>query len=285
MPLTQLHRQKFTTWWIAIFYLLAIVKFVQGLWLYQFHPFMFTTRFDGITWLFMQTGIHLLVLNNNWLAIVLDILFYGFPALYFIAFLKKPGKGQAIAWAWLLVNWLYVQCYTLFPTNSIEAHIPWLLFPLLFASQSLRSFFFIMHGLRYFFLYFFFSAGVWKLVNGGAFEPTQMGAILMDQHKEFLITAPGNWQATFIYQLIAMPLAAFLLYWLSIITELFFGVGFFSRRFDRVLVFLFLLFLVFDYLIMRIPYIEVVPFLLTFLFSKYGVPVEAGKHPEKKDGS
>lgn len=272
MPLTALHRIKFTGWWVAIFYVLAAAKWWQGIWLYQFDPFMFSTRFDGTTWLFMQTGLHLLVLQNNWAAMVLDGLFYGFPLLYFLVFLKKPATASKLAWVWLIVNWIYVQCYTLFPINSIEAHIPWLLFPLLFCTYSLRSFYFVLQGLRYFFLYFFLSAGIWKLVNGGAFEPTQMSAILMDQHKDFLITSPGYWQSRLIYLLISMPLTAFFLYWMGIIIELTFAIGFFTRRYDRLLIVLFLLFLVFDWLVMRIPYFEVTPFLLTFLYSHFGLP-------------
>jgi hypothetical protein len=253
------------------------VKWWQGLWLFQFDPFMFTTRFDGTTWLFMQSGLHLFVLHYNWAAIVLDVLFYGFPAIYLIVYFNKPNIASKIAWIWLLVNWVYVQCYTLFPTNSIEAHIPWLLFPLLFCTVSLRSFYFVMQGQRYFFLYFFLSAGIWKLVNGGAFEPTQMSAILMDQHKDFLITSPDYWQSKIIYLLISMPLTAFALYWLGILIELSFIIGFFSRRYDRLLVVFFVLFLAFDHLLMRIPYIEVTPFLLPLLYSHFGLPERGRK--------
>ncbi len=272
MPLTLQHRNTFTYWWVIFFYVLAIIKWWQGLWLFQFDPFMFTTRFDGTTWLFMQTGLHLMVLQSNWAALMLDVLFYSFPFIYLLFYLRKPTTAPKIAWLWLIINWIYVQCYTLYPTNSIEAHIPWLLFPILFCSASLKSFYFVMQGLRYFFLYFFLSAGIWKLVNGGAFQPAQMSAILMDQHKDFLITSPDYWQSKLIYLLISMPVTAFILYWIGIIIELTYVIGFFSRRYDRLLVILFILFLVFDHLLMRIPYVEVTPFLLPLLYSHYGMP-------------
>ena len=272
MPLNAAHRKNFTFWWIFLFYLLATGKWMQGQWLYQHEPFMFSTRFDGVTWLFMQTGIHTWLLKSKALTIILDVLFYGLPLVFYAVFLKRPLTARWLPWLWLLVNWVYVQCYTLYPTNSIEAHIGWLLFPLLFCCNGMRSFYVVFHALRYFFLYFLFSAGIWKLAKGGAFLPTQMSAILMEQHKDFLVTSPGYWQTDLIYSLIKMPITSFVLYWIGLIIELCFVIGFFTRRYDRVLITLFILFLVFDYLIMRIPYFEVAPFLLILLYSHFGMP-------------
>jgi hypothetical protein len=272
MPLTAKHRKNFTYWFIAIFYLLAMAKWLQGQWLFQVDPFMFTARFDGTTWLLMITGFHLWALKFAWVNYMWDVLFYGFPVIYAFVFLRNNQLAAKLSWIWLVINWLYVQVYTLYPTNSIEGHTAWLFFPLLFATQSLRSFYLVMHGLRYFFLFFFFSAGVWKLAQGGAFDPVQMSAILMEQHKDFLISSPGYWQSKLIYFLIEMPLISFSLYWIGILVELSFIVGFFTRRYDRLLIALFMLFLLFDYLVMRIPYFEVLPYLLTLLYSHFGLP-------------
>lgn len=258
--------------WVALFYLLAIYKWWQGLWLYQFDPFFFKIRFDGVSWLFMQTGIHEWLMHKTSPQLVFDIFFYSIPFIYLVTYLISIKVAQWVAIGWLFINWVYVLVYTLYPTNSIEAHTAWLLFPVLFAAVNLRTFYFLLRGLRYFFIYFFFSAGIWKLINGGAFEPSQMSGILLAQHATLLVSDPASWQAKFIYLLIQMPLTGFILYWIGMLIELFFGVGFFSRRFDKLLIVIFLLFLVFDYLIMRIPYFEVIPFILTLWYSKYGLP-------------
>jgi hypothetical protein len=278
MPLTEKHRLRFTIAWVALFYLLAAYKWWQGMWLYQFDPFFFKIRFDGISWLLMQTGFHQWMMHKPLAQIIFDIAFYGMPLVYLIVYgFKKQRAAQQVAVAWCIINWIYVLLYTLYPTNSIEAHTPWLLFPILFAAVNLRSFYFLLRGLRYFFVFFFFSAGVWKLVNGGAFEPAQMSGILLAQHATFLVSDPMHWQSRFIYMLIEMPIAGFLLYWAATLIELFFVVGFFSRRFDKLLIVLFVLFLMFDYLVMRIPYFEVSPYLLTLLYSPYGLPEEDDK--------
>jgi hypothetical protein len=174
----------------------------------------------------------------------------------------------------LIVNWVYIQCYTLYPTSSIESYTAWLLFPLLFITTNIKSFYFFLHGLRYFFLFFFASAGVWKLVQLGAFNTEQMSGVLLFQHKEFLTSSHGSWYSTFIYWLINHSTASYLLYVAGIIIELFFIVGFLTRKYDRWLIAGFVLFLLFNAIIMRIHYWEVSPFLLTLVFSKYTLPDE-----------
>lgn len=273
MSLTEKHRQKFTLFFILLFYVLAAYKWWQGMWMYQFNPFFFRLKFDGVSWIFMQTGLHIQLMRSSTMQVVFDMMFYCLPGLYgFVYFLCKRKWLPIFAVVWGIFNWIYVLAYTQFPTNSIEAHTAWLFFPILLGAKNLKSFYLLMHGLRYFFIYFFFSAGIWKLVNGGAFEIGQMSGILLDQHATFLVSDPQHWHVRFLYWLIEMPLTGFLLYWFAIIIELFFGIGFFSRRYDKVLIVFFVLFLAFDYLVMRIPYFEVSPYLLTLFFSRFGAP-------------
>lgn len=272
MPLTPKNRSGFTTLWLLLFYGLALYKWMQGQWLYQVDPVFFFPRPDGITWLFMETGFHKILIRFPFLFRVMDLFFYGFPLFFAWVRWIAPKRTLVVALIWLIINWVYVQAYCLFPTNSIEAHIAWLFFPLLFATKSLNGFYLMMHGLRYYFLFFFFSAGIWKLVAGGAFEPLQMSGILLEQHKDWLLYAGDYWQAKLIRQLIEWPLAGFVLYWISLLIELSFGIGFITKKLDKLLIVFFIGFLAFDYLIMRIPYFEVSPFLLTFWYSRHEQP-------------
>lgn len=51
--------------YVILFYILAAYKWITGMWLYQHDPFIFRTRFDGVTWLFMQTRIHQYLLDRR----------------------------------------------------------------------------------------------------------------------------------------------------------------------------------------------------------------------------
>jgi hypothetical protein len=241
---------------------------MNGLFLYQIQPAFFYTRKDLVTWLFMQTGIHQWLLNNSGGWILFDVLFYSMPMLYLFTYKYSVKLSSAVAVIMFLINWCYVQCYTLYPSNSIEGHIAWLFFPIIFMPTDKRTFMLLFEGLRYFFLYFFVSAAVWKLAQAGLFSISQMSGVLLYQHKELLTSSPGYWQSNFVLYLIQRPGLSYLLYLSAALLELSFIIGFFTKKYDRLLLMLFIVFLLMDHLIMRIPYYEITPLALTLIFSK-----------------
>jgi len=259
-----------------IFYGLMLYKYINGMFLFQLQPSFFYTREDMFTWVFMQTGLHKWLLNNNAGCMLFDALFYTAPALYFLHYRNNQRTAFITAACMLVINWVYVQCYTLYPSNSIEGHTAWLLFPLIFMAQKQEMFKILLDGLRYFFLFFFVSAALWKLRQGGIFQPLQMSGVLLYQHTQLLTNSPEYWQSRVILWLVQNPWLAYTLYLLATLLELFFIVGFFTKKFDKLLVALFLLFLVMDYFIMRIPYFEVLPLLLTLYPGAGNNPVKDG---------
>lgn len=239
-----------------IFYILMIYKWLNGFFLYQLRPSFFYTRQDLVTWIFMQTGLHQWLLNNPAAWPLFDIIFYSLPLLLLIA--NKTKKFEtAAAIIMLVVNWCYVQCYTLYPSNSIEGHLGWLLFPVIFVAKEEKAFSLLYEAARYFFLYFLVSAGVWKFAQSGIFHTDEMSGILLYQHNQLLTNSPGYWQSRLILYLIRHQVLSYTLYLLATILELFFIVGFFTKKYDRLLLILFILFLIADYFIMRIPYFEI----------------------------
>ena len=262
------YRNKIIAAYCIIFYVLMVYKWFNGMFLYQMDPYFFYAREDIFTWLFMGTGIHSFLLNNKAGLIVSDIFFYAAPLLFYFINRNFNKFAKPAAMVLLLINWLYVQCYTLYPTNSIEAHISWLLFPVVFVPKNIKTFALLFDGLRYFFLFFFASAGIWKFVQAGIFSSHQMSNILLMQHKELLVTTPQHWYALFITWLINHTWISYGLYLIATLIELSFIVGFFTKKYDKFLLIAFMLFLVFDHFVMRIPYYDIAPFALTFLFNK-----------------
>ena len=268
MPIDSTYKRNIIAAYIIIFYVLMVYKWFNGMFLYQMEPFFFYTREDLFSWFIMLTGIHKWLLNNVAGCVLFDAFFYTTPLLFYIIYLKLNRFTSIAAIAMLCINWLYIQCYTMFPTNSIEAHIAWLLFPIVFIPKKEKTFLLLFDGLRYFLLFFFVSAGIWKFVLGGIFNTHQMSNILLAQHKELLATTPNHWYASFIGFLIAKPVLSFSLYVVATLVELSFVVGFFTKKFDKLLLLFCILFLLTDHFIMRIPYYEIAPLLLTLLFSR-----------------
>ncbi len=272
MSLNQQHRKNIVAFYCLLFYALMLFKWWSGLFLYQFRPEIFNTRFDLVSWFLMNTGLHQWLINQSLRWVLFDVAFYILPLFYWLAFLKNSKLARAVALVMLIVNWIYIQCYTLFPTNSIESYTCWLLFPILFLTSRLRSFFFVLQGLRYYFLFIFASAGTWKIIQLGIFNADQMSGVLLYQHKEFLTSSPGYWLTNFFYWLINHPFWGYLLYLAGTLTELFFIAGFFTKKPDRWLISAFIVFVVLDLFIMRIYYWELAPFLITLYYSRYRRP-------------
>lgn len=249
-----------------LFYALMMYKWLNGLFLYQLQPSFFYLRKDGFTWLFMQTGIHKWLLDNKTGWIIFDIFFYSMPALYLISYFYKKNLSLFAALLMLIVNWVYVQCYTLYPSNSIEGHVAWLLFPLAFVAKDEKTFILLFKGLRYFFLFVIASAGIWKIAQGGLFNVEQMSGILLLQHGQLLTNSPQYWQSNFIRYLAANPLLSYFLYLITALMELIFFTGFFTKKYDFILLLFLVIFLIANYFVMRIAYFEISPFLLTLLF-------------------
>lgn len=259
-------RESVLVTYVCVFYLLALWKWVDGGWLYQYAPFVFQTRMDGSTWVFMRLHLHQWMISHSWTYIWVDFLFYGMPALWYVVDRRWPRHAWLVGWLMLIVNWIYVQAFTLYPTNSIEGHFAWLMMPLLFLMRDQRGFSLVLGGLRYVFLFFFFSAGVWKIYWGGVFNPAQLSNILAFQHAHVLALAPESSFAKFINWLMDHPRIGWFIYILATAIELVFVVGFFTMKWDRWLIILFLLFLVFDQLIMQIGYYEMIPMLIPLYF-------------------
>ena len=242
-----------------------LYKWFNDLWLYQAEPSFIYLRKDLSTWLFMQTGLHQWLLNNQQGWILFDALFYSIPLIYLFVYKFKRSFAPVAAIIMFIINWCYIQCYTLYPINSIEGQIAWLTFPIVFITNNKKTFALLFEGLRYFFLFFFTSSAAWKLAQGGIFNINQMGGVLLYQHNQMLTNSPGYWQTNMLYFLIQHPLLSYFFYLSATILEAFFIIGFFTKKFDRLLALLFIVFLIADYFIMRIPYFEVSALLLTLI--------------------
>ncbi len=285
MQLTQTIKLRIIGQYCLLFYALMIFKWFNGMFLYQLQPIFFFTTLDFTTWLVMLTNLHKWLLQDSSRLLLADLIFYILPIVYYLINIKKSRLSFITAVLMLLVNYMYVTIYCSYPSNSLQGHIAWLFFPFLFMAQSLRTFWFLLNGLRYYFLYFFFSAGIWKLVQHGFFYSETMSGILQMQHKSILTdTGKTSVRADIYNWLITQPLISSFLYRAATLSELFFGVGFFTKKYDYFIALIFLLFLVFNIFLMRIGYWEITPFLLTLYYSKLLIPLnnEAGIQPNNK---
>jgi hypothetical protein len=100
----------------------------------------------------------------------------------------------------------------------------------------------------------FASAAMWKILRGALVEPQQMSHILMEQHANYMVSDCTAWKCGFHAYLIQSPALSQTIYIVATLLEMAFIAGFFTRKYDKLLVLLLVVFIAFNQLIMRIPY-------------------------------
>ncbi len=251
-----------------IFYIIMFYKWTNGLLLYQLEPLFITTSQDFSTWLIMQTGLHKIFLNNHTACIIGDGLFLLLPMLLLWLHKLQNRAYSFIAYLMLIYNFVYIQILVLYPSYSIKVMTGWILFPCLFLTNNEKATAIIQQALRYMICYIMLSAALWKMAQGGIFWENQMRNILIRQHADILVLKTKNvWTYSYNW-IIVHPILAQFVYLLAYLIELFFGVGFFTNRYDKILRYFLIIFLIADFFLMRIAYFDYLVFLLVLPLSK-----------------
>lgn len=237
-----------------------LFRFYQGLLLSQLHqaPFI-SVKADNVFWLYHAMQIPQFILAHPFLVFALD---FTWLILAFLGIFKIHNRWLNSLLCLLVFNYFITY-------NSISTHHEHLLVGLLFFVPLLlvrdkSNFVLIFAGIRYYVLFILFSAWLWKLYRGSLFTPNQMSEILKHQHIDYLISYPEAYFSNFIRYLIAHPSLSNLLWYGAWFIELVFILGFFTRRFDKLLGSLFILFFIMDYLLMQLCFVEFCIFALVF---------------------
>lgn len=244
--------------------------FFNGWLLHQLKPVFFFNRLDFSLNILFLTGIQQTVIKNYSFQYVLDSLFLLLPLL--MVFSVNGKKQVYLALLNSVFNIIYALTLSSVTPLSIEGFVGWIFLPLLFIFSTERGFYFSVQIIRYIFILIFFSAGLWKIRAGGIFNMEQMSATLLIQHAAYITQAPTDWFTRCINYLVIHKELSYLLYLISTIAELVFVIGFFTRKFDKILILIFLIFILFDFLLMRINYFSWVAFLGCLWFAKYEEP-------------
>ena len=267
MLLTDKHTKQF-----ALFYLLCfLINFCwfsyNNLLLSAINPVYFNNKLDFTRNILMLSNLQHYLINERWLRIFLDCLYYLLPVLLTILFIKKWWGRSLLAYFTCFFTIVYSLFFSSFTYISMEGYIGWILFPLILSALTLQNFYYYLQSVRILFILIFVSAATLKIKSGGIFNPDQMAGILLTQHNNYLVSNPKDWYAEFIYFLVQHKAIAQSLFILGTITELSFAIGLFTLKFDRLLIVLFCLFLAFDYFLMQINYFTWMVFMGCFYFS------------------
>lgn len=245
--------RRLILWVYFLFYYGVLISFViDHRLLSQIRPAFFQYNRDLTELAVIGAGLTRWMIANPVSFLVADGLAFLLPLLLLVGV-----RRRAFGWLSLLFVF-YVALYWLLADIFWQVHhepfIFFVLLPLAFAASREDRGYWLLRGCRYYFLYVFVSAAVWKIARGAVMNPAEMSHILIFQHDDLLSGDFHGW-AFYVYSwLIDHPVVAQALYLGGVALEACFVIGFFTRRYDRLLLGLAVLFVVADLVVMRIPY-------------------------------
>lgn len=270
--LNERHIRNLAAFFVLCCFLNQLWFIYHGLTLFQYDPVFFSNKLDLTGNILMAFRFHEGLLHSPVLCIVADTLFLALPAVLLWCVLRQSKVTSIAAILCGLYNMAYAWFISLFTWVSIEVYSAFIFIPFLFASNESKNRFYLLHIIRYIFLLIFFSTAWWKWRTGSIFNQEQFSAILLQQQSAYLAGNPQSFYADVIRLFISHPVYSFIVYWIVFVGEALFAIGFFTRRFDKILAVMFVAFVILDYFIMKINYFTWLPFLGCLWYSRKRIP-------------
>lgn len=269
MLLNEKHIKQFAGFYLACFLVNYAWFFYYGLLFSSLQPVFFLNKLDFTFSILLFSNLQHALIKSNSLRVAFDLIYLLLPViLVYTCFTnKKVLPFMAILTSvFSLVYSLYFSSVTFMTPPGFAA---WTLVPLIFYTTSVKGFYYNFHSLRIVFILLFFSAALWKIYEGGVFNSEGMSSILLFQHVNYLVADAHTLYARFITWLIRHTYITYSFYLLGFFAEFVFITGLFTRKYDRFLILMFCLFLLFDYILMAINLFSWAPFMGCFYFSRF----------------
>jgi hypothetical protein len=213
-------------------------------------PVLINPGSDNTFWLLHILRIPQFLLGHYWAALTFDILLTVSCLVCVFVPNQRAFTILTVAGTWLL----YI-CYCT-AAGKHYAQVGYLLAPLPFLVSGQKKFPLAWEGLRYWVCFLYTAAGLYKIYYGGFAFEENMSRILYQMNAEWLFFHPEGFQSALIRKVAASSSVAQGLYQLTVVAELSICVGFFTRKLDKGLLAILVIFHLGNLLLLRIPFVE-----------------------------
>lgn len=208
---------------------------------------------DYAFWLSHLTGFPHFIIQHDWTSLLIDS---GVVIFALACFLSDKYRN---VFCMLLMLFFFVQRITLESyacshSKSISTVFIALL-PFYFKKET--TFTLVAEFSRYFLIYVLVASAFYKFYNGGLSDPSNFATVLVNQHSDLAILNPTHICYKIASFLIARPAIAGISYVLLFLTQAIFIIGFFTKKYDRLLFIALFIFAVMTYFIMRIYNLDI----------------------------
>ena len=247
-------KKTLLTVYFACYYAVFLFFFIDSRLLSQYQPIFFNFNHDLTEFLLIVTGIPKWMIAHPASFLCADLLALLAPAALLGFYISKGRFSLFLGVLFSFLLGFYLLLADIFGQVHHEPFILYIFLSVVFWTNSEKSFYTLLSGCRYYFLYIFVSAALWKLLRGAVFNGEEMSRILLLHHSDLLSGTCDSLSCRVYYFLIGHPALSWWLYFGGVLLEGSFIIGFFTRRRDKVLLGFAVLFVAADLLVMRIPY-------------------------------
>lgn len=250
-----------------VFYFCVLVHFgLSNQLLSQYNPISFSHNHDIAELLVISTGLPATMISKPFLFLLIDVCMIIVPCCLICYFLVRRKFFILIGILFSFTITLYLLLQDILTQSHAESFMGILILSFCFLSNRQNIFYYVLSMGRYFIIYVFVSAAAWKILRGTYLNREHFSDILISQHANILNGGHCSEVLCRLYQyLIDHPALSFTIYILAILMELTFIIGLFTKRADKLLLILAIVFFAADHLFMRITYWPFMVLGITFL--------------------
>ena len=224
----------------------------------DYPPFLFGDK-EFFYRIFLASHIPQFITSNRIIAALFDVSILVFAVLFLVTF------KRIYAILFTVQVMVYFLTYNVITGHHYHGMIALIVISIPFWFKSEQRFNFSWEAVRYYFLYVFASAALWKILRGSAFYTDELSNILKSQQLNLLLQNPESFRAHIAEYLIANPATAHVVLLVNVFVQLTFLAGFFTKRFDKVLFWLAIVFCIANYYVMGIVSMDLLILDLTLL--------------------
>ena len=251
---------KYARYYYLIVFVFIIKQFFDGLFLHQFNnPVLIYPHIDNTYWAFHLLQIPQFIVSNTYITIAFDLILIS--TSFALIFLFKNRLLTRLFAIWFFI---YFICVNSFSGHHSHMLVGILLSNLIFCFNDSNLQVKLIKWMRYYLLFIMSSAAIWKIWRGSVFDINHFSNLLYNQHIYEIYENKNGILMQLIQYLITHKNFAHILYILATGLELIFIIGFFTRKFDKILIALFIVFFVMNYFLMGLNFVELSILLLSF---------------------
>lgn len=222
----------------------------------------FKIEADPVSWLFYLINLPQLITSHQWLGISLDCSI----VILLLLIIRNPYNNRLAIALFLLLLLFYVTFMGYHAHRNYQFGFFILFIPFLFKNDTSKTYAF--EATRYFLLFFYLSAALLKLSNDALSGNSLFSHLISGQFTPYFLESNTGIRTDFNLYLVAHPSISYILYLFSFLIELSVIIGFFTKRFDKYLAVMLLLFHFCNWFIMDIAPFGQIGFICLLLLGK-----------------